>query len=87
MLRSESLGYFLFGIVAFLGYLGMAALFILMGLYFWIVAVRAEKKGEMIEVRDVGQTIYRQPWLNKLFAIICFAFSALFIIVGIFLSQ
>ena len=83
MLKNELIGYPLFAMALFGPNLMMAALFIAIGLYFWIVAARAEKRGEMIEIQSVGQTTYRQPWLNKLFATVCFAFAALLIIVGI----
>ena len=74
MLHSAFMGYF---------YFGMAAFLFLLGFWAWWTAGEAEDEGEMVEIHSLGQTTYREPWLQNLWAVLCFVFTAFMIVLGI----
>ncbi|HUW48904.1 MAG TPA: hypothetical protein VMW36_09220 [Patescibacteria group bacterium] len=50
-------------------------------------ASEAEEEGEPVELRSLGQTTYRKPWLQKFGAVACFTFGVGMIILGILALQ
>lgn len=65
----------------------MAVFLILLGLWAWMGASEAEEEGEPVELHSLDQTTYREPWLQKLWAVFCFAFGAGMIVLGILALQ
>jgi hypothetical protein len=66
MIHSDFLGFFFFGMTGF---------FILLGLWAWWGASEGEDEGEMVELHSLGQTTYREPWLQKVGALLCFGLA------------
>ena len=74
MLHSESMGYF---------YFGMAVFLFLLGFWAWWTASEAEDEGEMVEIHSLGQTTYREPWLQKVGALLCFGLAVGTAVLGV----
>ena len=61
----------------------MAVFLILLGLWAWMGASEAEEEGEPVELHSLGQTTYREPWLQKVGALLCFGLAVGTAVLGV----